>query len=285
MPASHSSREAPIFEPQLERQVGPAVLVVGHQPPQRGEQVDADPEQRGEPGDQQLRRGALLLAAPAAVGEERRVEGERRGPGQPREEAPAQPHPLAEQADGQRDEVRRPGVQPVGDRQRHHEEDRESKENHRVPGSRRPSASGLPVRRWRASRLRSTRSLNQPEDHLADEHGAEDQQQLPAGPTGQRGGDRHADRGEQRLARVRGPDQQERREVAQRERRLLGPPARSRGRLGARSASPARFVGRGGSGWWAGGGRIHRLDPGASAAASGHPPAAPATLSRHAPQY
>ena len=117
-----------------------------------------------------------------------------------------------------------------------------ARQNHTVPGSSRPSASGLPVRWWRASRLRSTRSLNQPRITWPDQHRAEDQQQLAAGPAGQRGGDGHADRRDQGLARVRGPDQQERREVAQRERRRLGLRPSSSVRRSGRRRSARRGV-------------------------------------------
>ena len=117
-----------------------------------------------------------------------------------------------------------------------------ARQNHTVPGSSRPSATGLPVRWCRASRRRSTRSLNQPSTTWPDEHGAEDEQELAAGPAGQRGRDGHADRGEQGLARVRGPDQQERREVAQRERGGL---VRLRVVLGQRLARGSGIVGSG----------------------------------------
>ena len=73
---------------------------------------------------------------------------------------------------------------------------------------------------WRASRSRSTRSLNQPRHAWPTSTVPRTSRQLAGRPAGQRGGDAHGQRGDERLARVGGADQQQRGQVAQRERAL-----------------------------------------------------------------
>ena len=61
------------------------MLVVADQARERHQDVDADPEQCGQDGDADLRRGGAAVAGPSAVRQERRVERVRRRPRQPRE--------------------------------------------------------------------------------------------------------------------------------------------------------------------------------------------------------
>jgi hypothetical protein len=252
--------------------------------------VHADTERGGQRDHRDLGRAAGGLAAPAAVREEAGIEGVRRGPRQPGEPALAQQH-VAHQPDAHRRQVEAAGGDAVGDRERHQEEHRAAQ------GEPRGGRFEVAVRDRLAARQppRVAPTVDQvvvPAEHgLADEHGHQDQADLATGSAGERSRTGHPGGGEQRLARVRGAEQEDRRRVGERTAALSadhgcgcglrGRPGLLRGPLrgllrgGILDRVRGRLFGGGGRGGGTGAGRalLGRLRPPSTQAG------------RHTPQY
>jgi hypothetical protein len=189
-----------------ERQVASARRVVVDEVAQRGDEVQAEADSRGGPGDREGRWVTVQAAGPAAVRQEGGHQRSRERPAHPRERGAVQP-PVVHPADRQRREQGDAGNAAVLDRQRHREQ-----HQHHHPVARSAPRQGA-VRDRLAGDLRAVvvalvaEVVGQSQRELDDEHRSRGGEVLALGPAVD-GGEHAQHRGEDhRLLRVRAADQ------------------------------------------------------------------------------